>query len=237
MKQGRRSPFGSWRARPTLLAVAAATLSACAALESWSQFDSTAAQGGLPDASYGSAGSDASFPDIGNPVEASVPTGGHDAAVTGDAASGSGGALTYLSLDDAARVCALLFQCDTPSGPATPANPGGEPNLLLTQSLLASLAFPADPWNFASCMNWLAGPLPPDRLGVQAQRSILACMAGKTTCTDAFSCLPVEVMSPNDARCPSSNVELCTADNLSLQCDNLRTDLRGAPAGSAISGA
>ncbi|HEY2518273.1 MAG TPA: hypothetical protein VGI39_45705 [Polyangiaceae bacterium] len=159
--------------------------------------------------------------DAGTDVHDATPAADEDAAIPLPPPSNDAGPPpTYLSLDDAARLCSLLFRCDDPSQPAAPANPALDPDLLFTQSILSSLAIPADPWNFASCMSWMAGPLPPNRVGIPDQRAILQCMAAAGTCAGALGCLPVENIARSDPRCHGSNQESCEDDaGTAVLCD------------------
>jgi hypothetical protein len=84
---------------------------------------------------------------------------------------------------DAARFCSLLFQCPH-----------------LADAVALSIALPVDlpssPLGFSACMDWVAGPIDPERLGLQAQRDLLSAVAGETTCAAAGAALPVQ---PADA--------------------------------------
>lgn len=103
---------------------------------------------------------------------------------TGETSTGPAG---YLSVLDAARLCSLVFQCP-----------------YLATSIIDSLAIPADPTDYSLCMHWLAGPIPPNRVGLTLQAQALTCMASATTCTGAGSCLWDENLAPNDPRCADS---------------------------------
>lgn len=90
----------------------------------------------------------------------------------------------YLSLADAVRVCSLVFQCP-----------------FLASSVLQSVAVPVDSLDYSLCVHWLAGPIPPDRVGFAVQAQTFACMARGTTCQQAASCLAIEYFGPTDPRC------------------------------------
>jgi hypothetical protein len=156
-----------WRATAFLLVGVAAAI-AVAAAASCTTFDGLtvpAADGG------GDAPFDAPGTDAPPPTEASTAQG-------------------YLSLAEAARVCALVFKCP-----------------LLASSILTSAAVPVDQLNYSLCMQWLAGPIPPDRVGFPVQAQIFACMAQASTCAQAGSCLSVENLGPGDSRCADAGAD------------------------------
>ena len=117
-------------------------------------------------------------------------------------------ARSLLSMQDAARVCALAAKCP-----------------YLSPSLQGSNAVPADPSNFSLCMHWLAGPFPPDRLGFGLQQQSVACMAKASTCEQAGACVAIEYLNPTDARCADAGAEagIGCADNGAtvLSCSGL----------------
>ncbi|HTQ48728.1 MAG TPA: hypothetical protein VMI75_38485 [Polyangiaceae bacterium] len=102
---------------------------------------------------------------------------------TGD--DGTAGPAGFLSIDDAARLCSLAFQCDP----------------YLSSSALTAMAVPIDPVNYSLCMHWMAAPIPQDRVGLAVQQQALQCIAGAKTCAQAGSCLSLENVAPNDPRC------------------------------------
>jgi hypothetical protein len=111
------------------------------------------------------------------PDAAAVDASG-DAGVAGDAGVGSGldaaldaGPPHYLSLDEAARVCSLIAVC---------------PHLAYQVLILLAIDAPAD--NYSLCMEWLAGPLPPSHIGIDAQRSVLSCLAQASRCEETYRC-------------------------------------------------
>jgi hypothetical protein len=127
-------------------------------------------------------GSDASTTDSPPPpppVDNYVP--GQDVVVPPDSAPP---AVAYLSRTDAAKVCSLVQSCS-----------------LLAQSLIPSTGVPIDPVNYAACVDWLAGPIPPNRVGFNIQQAMFQCVAGQTTCQGAGSCLSLEDIAPGDPRC------------------------------------
>src|SRR5579862_1039640 len=76
---------------------------------------------------------------------------GDDAAPDVDAADTGPSSGGYLSLADAARFCSRVFTC---------AN--------LAASTQHSIGVPIDPNNYSACVSWLAGSLPPGRIGLSA---------------------------------------------------------------------
>lgn len=90
----------------------------------------------------------------------------------------------YLSLTEAARACSWMFKCP-----------------ILELNLESSLGLIGSDTNFALCMNWLAGPVPPTRVGRDIQQASLKCIARATTCEEASSCLAVEGFFSDDPRC------------------------------------
>jgi hypothetical protein len=96
-----------------------------------------------------------------------------------DVAVEAGSSASYLSPDDAARLCSLLFQCPH-----------------LADAIALSIALPVDtpssPLGFSSCMDWVAGPIDPERIGLAQQRALLTAVAGATSCATAGAALPVQ---------------------------------------------
>jgi hypothetical protein len=102
----------------------------------------------------------------------------------------------YLSFEDAARLCALSFACDQ-----------------INISVAISLAVNIDSLNFSLCMDWAAGPLPPDHQGIAIQQQVLQCVAQAQSCIAAGECLPLEDLDPGDPRCVGSDGgEYCVGD-------------------------
>jgi hypothetical protein len=96
----------------------------------------------------------------------------------------------YLSVPDAARVCSTVFKCPQ-----------------LASSILQSSAVPVDPVNYALCVEWLAGPVPADRVGFAVQAQTFSCIAQATTCAQAGSCLSLENLDPGDPRCADAGAD------------------------------
>ena len=120
----------------------------------------------------------------------SVPdTSGGDASFDGNADSeaaprpiDAGGG--FLSLEDAVKFCVNAFNC---------------PNL--ATSVLESIDVPVDTQHFSSCVDWMAGPLPPDRTGVATTAEFLKCAADATTCSAAGDCVWLDLIDTSDPRC------------------------------------
>jgi hypothetical protein len=116
----------------------------------------------------------------GNPA----PDGGPDATrdATSDAADAGPGVdagAGLLSLSQAAQLCSLIFEC---------------PRLAaaIDASLVIPLDYPSTPLNFSGCMDWLAGPIDPARVGLARQRAILETVAQATSCQAAYQACPVQ---------------------------------------------
>jgi predicted small metal-binding protein len=109
-----------------------------------------------------------------------------DAGDSGTKEGGDAGPVPagFLSLEDAARFCTNAIKCPYLGG-----------------STVGSVDIPIDGLNYTSCINWLTGPLPPDRLGVAEARVALTCAARATTCQAAGACMWYELVDPNDTRC------------------------------------
>jgi hypothetical protein len=107
-----------------------------------------------------------------------------DARDSGNASDAPSKQTSFLSIEDAVRVCTLAIQCP-----------------LLPKSVQASLAVPLDILNYSLCVDWLAGPLPPNRVGVTTEGNELACVAKGTTCTKALACISQEFLDDLDPRC------------------------------------
>jgi len=90
----------------------------------------------------------------------------------------------YLSLAEGVKFCSNAFNCP-----------------LLGQSTEFSVDVPVDSNHFSSCVEWVAGPLPKNRLGHDTTAKFLTCAADATTCTGATGCMWYEVLATNDPRC------------------------------------
>jgi hypothetical protein len=135
------------------------------------------------------------FPPPTAATDASTPT--SDAGPTFDA--GDGGA-SFLSLDDATRLCTQIFVCPR-----------------LAQAIELSLALPvntpANPLGFSACMDWMASPVDPSRPGLALQQRILQSVANAASCSDAEGALPVQPVRADAGCAPgcaaTSDLTLC----------------------------
>jgi hypothetical protein len=113
---------------------------------------------------------------------------GADAAAESEASSppdgGAEAGAGFISVDDAVKFCANAFKCP-----------------YLPSSTITSLGVPVDALHFSACVNWIAGPIPPDRVGAAIQAKWLKCAADAKTCTEAGSCMWWEIIAANDVRC------------------------------------
>jgi hypothetical protein len=101
-----------------------------------------------------------------------------DEKVTVDAGAG------FLDLADAVKFCVKAFDC---------------PNL--ATSTIESIDVPVDTQHFSSCVDWVNGGLPPDRVGVAKTASFLECAAQAASCTAAVDCMWFGLIDPTDPRC------------------------------------
>ena len=158
----------------------------------------------------GAASACTTFDGLSASSDGGVDAGVDQGVVVVDAAPEAAALPTYLSEGDAAKACALVFRCP-----------------LLASSVITSVAVPVDPTNFTLCMDWLAGPLPPNRVGIPIQSSIFQCIANATTCSAAAACVPIENFLPGDPRCADAGAgdagkEKCADDGGTvLRCNDL----------------
>jgi hypothetical protein len=90
----------------------------------------------------------------------------------------------YLSLADGVAFCSNAFACP-----------------LLAESVEFSIDVPVDANHFSSCIDWVSGPLPANRVGHDDTAKYLTCSARATTCLQATGCQWYEVLSTSDTRC------------------------------------
>jgi hypothetical protein len=116
------------------------------------------------------------------PAPATASSDAGPEATLPEATVDAGGPSTYLDTNDAALLCAQLFQCPH-----------------LADAIALSIALPLDTpttLGFSACMDWVAGPLDPGRVGLAEQRALLAAVAAAPSCEAAGAALPVQ---PADA--------------------------------------
>ncbi len=131
---------------------------------------------------------------------------------SGDATPDAG-APALLDLTTAARLCALVFSC-----------PGlGQ---AIESSLVIPVATPTTPLNFSGCVDWLAGPIDPARVGLAQQQAILQAIAGPAdtaTCAAAYAASPVKPVDAG-ASCPADScvggaLQICSSlGDFSVPC-------------------
>lgn len=125
------------------------------------------------------------LPDLRSGTAPNAGPGTPPASPLGDAGpSASEPPPTYLAIEDAANLCTMVNRCQE-----------------LTKSIFRSVGVPVSPSNYSDCMTWLAGPIPPTRIGMAIQTSVLSCMAKAQTCQEAGACGALEQFGPNDPRC------------------------------------
>lgn len=90
----------------------------------------------------------------------------------------------YLSLADGVAFCSNAFGCPQ-----------------LAPSVEFSIDVPVDANHFSSCVDWVSGPLPKNRLGHDTTAPFLLCAAKAKTCKEAASCMWYELLDPGDSRC------------------------------------
>jgi len=147
--------------------------------------------------------------DDGGPSDATTPPIPDAGGDTGTDA----GAPALLDLTTAARLCALVFAC-----------PGlGQ---AIESSLVIPVATPTTPLNFSGCVDWLAGPVDPNRVGLAQQQAILQAIAGPAdaaTCAAAYAASPVKPVEAG-ASCPADScvggaLQVCSsAGDFSVPC-------------------
>ena len=119
---------------------------------------------------------------------------------------------TLLTVSDGALFCAQLFRC---------------PRLdeAVELSIALPVATPASPLGYSACMDWVAGPIDPERIGLTTQQGLLQAVATAGSCEAAYAALPVR---PSDAgvctgACPdSTDIESCARDDagaFTLPCE------------------
>lgn len=131
---------------------------------------------------------------------------------TSDGAGGDGGGEpkndpdAFLPMLDAAELCALAADCP-----------------LLAASIVASLGLPvvavdAGPparlsFSYAQCLDWLAAPIAPGRVGFDAQRELLIDVVA-SGCERGVALLPVEAIATAlDPRCAGAPEPHCDEDD------------------------
>jgi len=138
------------------------------------------------------------------------PDGGVGGASSGvGGAAGAGGGepkVGYLSLPQAAVLCARIFECEQ-VGP----------------SIRASIGVPVDhPPTFSYCVHWLAGPLPvPPTPG---QTKMLEAMAKGKDCPTTRQPAYVEKLDEADPLCEDETGRRCSGDKAVIDCTRMQIE-------------
>jgi hypothetical protein len=117
----------------------------------------------------------------------------------------------YLDLASAAKVCSFVRSCGSPD---------------IYDSIGNSIGLELDPSNYSACMTWVAGRLPINHVGIPVQRKILQCIADATSCVQAGTCLPIELIDGTDSRCAKFKSmggmgQECLSPSAAIYCDPL----------------
>lgn len=145
------------------------------------------------------------------------PDSSSSSSSTGSGGSGGAPERGLLPKLDAAHLCALVATC--PSLGASVVASAGLP--------LVEIDSGTENRNFNACVDWLTLPLAPlagsasptPRLGFDALRSMIVCMAASTSCDDAERCALAEVVAPGDPRCGGGGTSCDGQGNL-VDCPN-----------------
>jgi hypothetical protein len=132
------------------------------------------------------------------------PDGGAGGAPSGaGGAAGAGGAepkVGYLSLPQAATLCARVFACDQ-----------------VGESIRASTGVPIDrASSFSHCMTWLAGPLPSDRQPSPGQVEMLEHMVEAPDCDATRKAAWVEKLDVAAAICDGHTDRRCSPSGMEV---------------------
>lgn len=107
----------------------------------------------------------------------------------------------YLALDEGVRACRFVHDCP-----------------LLSPAIARSIGVPAIATQFSMCLSWLAGPLPATRFGLEAQATMLECIAQADGCPAALACTYVEPLGDGDPRCAGVVGDQCLMDGVLIDC-------------------
>ena len=97
----------------------------------------------------------------------------------------------YLDMPTAGRFCAQVFRCP-------------EVAHTITQALAIPLDIPTSVLGFSSCMDWVAGPMDPNRPGLMQQQTILEQVANASSCDSAATAVPVQQIAEAGVPCPNA---------------------------------
>jgi hypothetical protein len=88
----------------------------------------------------------------------------------------------------------------------------------LPVSLGLSIALPVASDQFASCVHFLASPVPPSRPGFELHRGVLESAVGASTCHEALAAMPTELLFGADPRCPEVAGSVCYDESHAVFC-------------------
>ncbi len=135
----------------------------------------------------------------------------HDAGLDATTADAEGGVdlsgfPSYLSVDDAVRLCSRTFDCPQ-----------------LSETIRYSMGIAYQPGNFSQCVDTFSGPLPQELAQfLPPQEKLFSCLLAATTCQGELACFPYEIVGPGDPRCLDDagnlSVDVCTGND-QVNCD------------------
>ena len=96
----------------------------------------------------------------------------------------------FLDVPTAGRFCSQLFRCPTLAP-------------IITETLGLPLDVPSSPLGFSSCMDWVAGPVDPQRVGLVEQLMLLQAVADAKSCDAAAAVVPVQLVADAGTACPN----------------------------------
>ncbi len=114
----------------------------------------------------------------------------------------------YLSIEAGAKACSLALRCPR-----------------LEEAIARSIGVPASATRYSTCLGWLAGPLPPNRFGIAAQASLLACVSEAEDCAEALGCAFVEPLGEEDTRCAGVAGDVCVSAGMLVDCASRYAEL------------
>jgi hypothetical protein len=112
----------------------------------------------------------------------------------------------YLTADEALGVCSKIWVCPLLRGSI-------QFSLAVFTGYVSALG---NTDSFSLCMQWLAGPIPSDRVGYADQQRRLACIAQAATCAQALDCLPFAFNPPECANADAGT--WCADGGLLYRC-------------------
>jgi hypothetical protein len=150
------------------------------------------------------------FDDVVVAGVASASAGGTPAGAGGDPDGGGGGApsgaggtagagggepkVGYLSISQAATLCARVFSCE-----------------MVAETIRASTGLPIGRTSFSHCVTWLAGPMPTNRPPSSGQVAMLEDMVEAADCEATRKVAWVEKLGDADVRCEGKTGRKCSS--------------------------